>query len=189
MNSNDRERLSLIAKIILLAVIITLVVMMAECRRSQAAAVPAELIPGYHMPVVVRGEKSLAYTELVSRQLIGQKGVDMDDAELLAEVMYHENWNTDPEHLAAYYTGAVVMNRVNSPDWPDTVKDVLYQRGQYSTTHKFFKKPVPGECLELAKRILRDGTPDVPANVIYQSTFRQGSGVWQIINGEYFCYQ
>ena len=37
-----------------------------------------------------------------------------EDINLLAEVIYHENWHTDKEHLAAYYTGAVVMNRVKS---------------------------------------------------------------------------
>ena len=47
-----------------------------------------------------------------------------EEVDLLAEVIYWENWHTDKEHLAAYYTVAVVMNRVNSKAWPDTVKGV-----------------------------------------------------------------
>lgn len=195
MNSNDRELLSLISRLILVIIICLVLVMLAECSRSHAAVVPAELVPGHRTIVIIQGEKSLAYTELVNRQIIGEKEVKTDkkakhtDAELLAEVMYHENWHTDKDHLAAYYTGAVVMNRVNSPDWPDTVKDVLYQRGQYSTTGEFFTKEIPAECLLMAKQILKDGTPDVPVKIIYQSTFRQGSKVWKIIEGEYFCYE
>ena len=111
-----------------------------------------------------------------------------EDVNLLAEVMYHENWNTDSEHLAAYYTGAVVMNRVKSKDWPNTIKEVLYQRGQYSTTKKFFTKEIPAECYELAEMILRDGTPDVPENVIFQSMRKLGKGTWKKVNTDYFCY-
>ena len=111
------------------------------------------------------------------------------DVDLLAEVMYWENWHTDSEHLTAYYTGAVVMNRVKSKNWPDTIEKVLYQRGQYSTTKYFFTKEVPEECYQIARDILIFGTPDVPENVIFQSTFRQGSGKWKVINGEWFCYE
>ena len=111
-----------------------------------------------------------------------------EDINLLAEVMYHENWNTDSEHLAAYYTGAVVMNRVKSKEWPNTIKEVLYQRGQYSTTKKFFTKEIPAECYELAEMILREGTPDVPENVIFQSMRKLGKGTWKKVNTDYFCY-
>ncbi|MCR5727225.1 MAG: cell wall hydrolase [Lachnospiraceae bacterium] len=111
-----------------------------------------------------------------------------EDINLLAEVMYHENWNTDSEHLAAYYTGAVVMNRVKSKEWPNTIKEVLYQKGQYSTTKKFFTKEIPAECYELAEMILRDGTPDVPENVIFQSMRKLGKGTWKKVNTDYFCY-
>lgn len=111
-----------------------------------------------------------------------------EDINLLAEVMYHENWHTDSEHLAAYYTGAVVMNRVKSKDWPNTIKEVLYQKGQYSTTKKFFTKEIPAECYELAEMILRDGTPDVPENVIFQSMRKLGKGTWKKVNTDYFCY-
>lgn len=112
-----------------------------------------------------------------------------EEISLLAEVIYHENWHTDKEHLAAYYTGAVVMNRVKSPLWPDTVKGVVYQKGQYSTTKYFYTKELPPEVYEMARDIYRNGTPDVPANVIFQSMQKGlGRGHWKVINGEYFAY-
>lgn len=39
-----------------------------------------------------------------------------------------------------------VFNRVLSPDWPNTVEDVIYQRGQFATV-KYLKHPynLPGE--------------------------------------------
>lgn len=108
---------------------------------------------------------------------------------LLAEVIYHENWFTDKEKKTAYWTGAVVMNRVKSPKFPNTVKEVLYQKKpiQYSTTGKFFTKEIPEECYEMARDIWENGTPDVPENVLYQATFSQGK-IWKQLNGEIFCY-
>ena len=112
-----------------------------------------------------------------------------EDIELLAEVIYWENWYTDKKKRSAYLTGAVVMNRVNSPKWPNTVREVLYQRGQYTTTRYFFTEELPGEVYDMAADIIDNGTPDVPYNVVYQATFKQGYGDWiDPINGEHFCY-
>lgn len=110
-----------------------------------------------------------------------------EEVDLLAEVIYWENWHTDKEHLAAYYTGAVVMNRVNSKAWPDTVKKVLYQKGQYSTTKLFFTKEIPAECYEMARDIYKNGTPDVPEDVIFQAMRPLGK-TWKKVNTDYFCY-
>ena len=115
---------------------------------------------------------------------------EQDDINLLAEVIYHENWHTDKERKAAYYTGAVVMNRVKSKNWPNTVKEVVYQKRQYAVVPKLFTEKIPDECYQMAKDIYRNGTPDVPANVVYQARFVQGSGDWiDPINGEHFCYE
>lgn len=111
-----------------------------------------------------------------------------EEVSLLAEVIYHENWHTDKEKRAAYLTGAVVLNRRNSPKYPNTVKGVLYEKGQYSTTYKFFTKELPDEVYVMARQIYYHGTPDVPENVVYQAQFKQGSGKYDIINGEWFCY-
>ena len=111
-----------------------------------------------------------------------------EDIRLLAEVIFYENWTTDSKKEAAWLTGVVVLNRVNSEDWPNTIHDVLYQRGQYSTTKKFFTQELPEEVYAMAEDLIRNGTGDVPANVVFQSTFKQGKGVYKIINGEYFCY-
>lgn len=112
-----------------------------------------------------------------------------EDIKLLAEVIYHENWHTDKAHLAAYYTGAVVMNRVKSKEWPNSIHDVLYQRGQYSTTKKFYTKELPAEVYDMARDIIVNGTPDVPETVVFQAMFRQGKGTWKKVNTDYFCYE
>lgn len=117
------------------------------------------------------------------------------DVDLMSEVIYHENWHTDKDHLAAYYTGAVVLNRIKSDEkWVHlnddrTVYDVVYAKGQYSTTKKFFTESIPAECRQMAIDILANGTPDVPENVIFQAQFRQGSGLWKKVGTDYFCFE
>lgn len=141
----------------------------------------------------ITGDTPLAGFSLLRQMVIDSENdlPEVEDINLLAEVIYHENWHTDKDHKAAYYTGAVVLNRVARKDFPNTIKGVLYQINprQYSTTDKFFTKELPQKCYQMAIDLLKYGTPDVPKNVLYQATFRQGSKVWKIINGEYFCYE
>lgn len=115
---------------------------------------------------------------------------ELEEIKLLAEVIYWENWYTDKEKKTARWTGAVVMNRVKSKKFPNTVKEVLYQTKpciQYSTTRYFFTKELPREVYDMAEDIYKNGTPEVPENVLYQATFEQGE-IWDELNGEIFCY-
>lgn len=141
----------------------------------------------------ITGETQLAGFSLLRQKVIDKEDdlPEVEDIKLLAEVMYHENWHTDKDHKAAYYTGAVVLNRVMSKDFPNTIKGVLYQTKprQYSTTEMFFTKEIPQECYEMARELLKHGAPEVPKTVLYQAMFRQGSGVWKKVNTDYFCYE
>ena len=108
---------------------------------------------------------------------------------LLAEVAYWENWHTDKDKLTALWTMGVVKNRVESEQFPNTVKDVLYQRGQYATTKYFYTKELPEECYEMARDVWENGVPDMPDNVLFQSQQpKLGRGHWKVLNGEYFAY-
>ena len=42
-------------------------------------------------------------------------------------------------------------------------------------------------AIENAKYVLENGIT-IPQNVVWQSQFRQGKGVWKYIEGHYFCY-
>lgn len=67
--------------------------------------------------------------------------ISVDDAALLMKIAYHED-HTDMTSQA--YIMSEVLNRVESPDFPDTVKDVLNQKGQFlDTDSKEFKNIQP----------------------------------------------
>lgn len=113
---------------------------------------------------------------------------------LLAKIIYAEagsSWLSDEQQLLV---GNVVLNRVASPEFPNTIKEVIYQKGQYyGVNSNRFKKMVPGEReLAHAKRLL-DGERFCPTSVVFQANFKQGSGVWKaipdkILKTTYFCY-
>lgn len=131
-------------------------------------------------------------TIVVSTVLLVSNGYTWNDVDILSEVIYHENWNTDKDHEAAYLTGVVVKNRINRDEkWlhlkgEKTVYDVVYAKNQYSTTRKFFTVKIPDECRQMAFDILTNES-EVPKDVIFQATFKQGK-IYKIINGEYFCF-
>lgn len=129
---------------------------------------------------------------IITMSLLMANGYTMQDVDLLSQVIYHENWHTDKDHEAAWLTGIVVKNRIErDDDWlhlkgDKTVYDVVYAKGQYSTIKDFYTVEIPNECRQMAIQILTSKS-DVPKDVIFQATFKQGK-IYKIINGEYFCY-
>lgn len=91
------------------------------------------------------------------------------------------------------YVGSVVINRVNSDAFPNTLGDVIFQQGQYSCVWDGNYDKAPGEeTIEVAKDLLENGSK-LPEDVVFQAEFIQGSGVYTSLlapNGvtEYFCY-
>lgn len=111
-----------------------------------------------------------------------------EDLTVLSHVICGEagsEWITDEEQLLV---GNVVMNRVKSPLFPNTIKDVVFQPGQYACTWdgNYYRTP-DARTVENAKRLL-NGERFCPENVLYQSNSPQGSGIYKQINQTCFCY-
>lgn len=117
-----------------------------------------------------------------------------EDLDLLSSIMYAEvgcSWIPDEVQL---YAGSVVLNRVKSPLFPNTLYDVIYQEGQYSPTWNGSINNEPDErTIANAKKLLEEGSV-LPENVVFQANFVQGSGVHYSYYDEtlgtttYFCY-
>ena len=83
----------------------------------------------------------------------------------------------------------VVLNRVKSKYFPNTVQSVIFQKGQYACTWDGHYDRTPSEQVKQnVKRVLEGKGIDVPENVVFQSQFPQGSGTWKKIGTETFCY-
>ena len=121
----------------------------------------------------------------------GEK-ICFDDLLLLSRVldaMAGSDWLTDDFRMCV---GEVVLNRVASPEFPDTLYGVVYQRGQYTVVNTArFSTIVPRrECVDCALRLLLGERHMVPA-VVYQADYLQGEMFTMFpdrqLGSTYFC--
>lgn len=78
---------------------------------------------------------------------------------------------------------------MKSPEFPDTVGGVISQEGQYDCIDRVRNEGYYGDIdWEIAEELLTYGTT-IPENVVYQAQFTQGSGIYEHIGNQYFCYR
>ena len=125
-------------------------------------------------------------------------GYTDDDLYCLAAVIWQEAGSSYCSDRLQLLVANVVMNRVKSSYFPDTIREVITYKGAYGTMYwDGVSIPVANDaitqaaidrCYANAKKIL-DGYRILPENVIYQAGFVQGSGIYTYEEGMYFCYQ
>lgn len=117
-----------------------------------------------------------------------------EDLDLLARIINAEagcDWMPD---WVQRMVGSVVLNRVNSVHFPNTIRDVIYQPGQYGPVYNgsIHKKPSQ-RVIENARYLLENGSI-CPPNVTGQTGMITGSGLYTSYYDSvlgttiYFCY-
>lgn len=115
------------------------------------------------------------------------------DLDMIACVVYNEGaYGTTRRHRELI--AQVVVNRVNSIHFPNTVYEVLIQPKQYLAAYtdyesKYMKLAVESdvwdECLEIAELACK-GEIKCPSNVVYQSNYSTlGTGTYEIHKTSY----
>ncbi|MCI8363799.1 MAG: cell wall hydrolase [Eubacterium sp.] len=125
-----------------------------------------------------------------STQIPSAKGVTVKKIYRLAQLMYAENGAAEDDDCV-FLTGIVVVKRMKSKKYPDTLEGVISQKGQYSTyqTGKINCRP-DERSLEFAEEILRFNLEkDYPDNLLFQAEFPQGSKIYKRFGHEYFCLE
>lgn len=89
--------------------------------------------------------------------------------------------------------GSVVLNRVASDLFPNTVFEVVHQSGQYRPTWDGGFLAEPSEAsVRVAEMLLEEGS-QLPGDCLYQANFVQGSAVYErfdtIYGPTYICVQ
>ena len=129
-----------------------------------------------------------------------------EDIRILTTTVFHEAGHTTEQ--LRQYVAQVVLNRVEDSRFPDTVKGVITQPGQYSTKDATVEAANAtqatdskngtyyyGTCEDSVKAAMM-GQVEMPSNVLYQANFSQGKGVWKSVyfnsgwyaSTSYFCY-
>lgn len=114
-------------------------------------------------------------------------GYTAEDLYYLSHIINAEAGSCD--ETQQLYVGSVVLNRVKSPLFPNTVKDVVLSPGQYSTVGgKRFAAEPSAATVAYASMLLTKGS-QLPDHVIFQANFKQGSGTYIEYGGVYYCYK
>lgn len=116
------------------------------------------------------------------------------DLDLLSRLIYAEAGCTWIPDWVQRMVGSVVLNRVESQYYPDTIREVIYQPGQYAPTWDGSLQKTPdARTIENARYLLEHGSI-CPENVVGQNSIITGNGVYtsyydQVLDTTiYFCY-
>lgn len=110
--------------------------------------------------------------------------ITAEERELLARVVYAESNTETLEGQIA--VAQVVLNRVRSESFPDTVSEVIYQERQFSTA-SILGRVTPNETNYEAVDAAFE-TEVVPYEVLYFSRGAENDRVWGRIGAHVFCY-
>lgn len=114
-------------------------------------------------------EKEISYELIV---LTPRYSLSPYDEELLCRIAYSEAGNQGIYGQALVMS--VVMNRVESSRFPNSVEEVIYQPSQFSLSHWFYEAPV--DNMRLALELLQNGEVESYGALFFCTTsFRSGT--------------
>lgn len=113
-----------------------------------------------------------------------------ENIDYLSKIIMHEAGNTESDRTS-HLVGVVVLKRVKSKLFPDTVKEVLLQDNprQYMSQAEFDMVKPNERSIEIAEELLLRGFKGIkkyPNDLLYHANFTQGS-VYEYSEGIYFC--
>ena len=91
----------------------------------------------------------------------GAVAADADELRLLGALIYCEAGNQTYEGMVA--VGAVVMNRVKSGAYPNTIHSVIYASGQFTPAMtgkvaRVYEGNIPETCLQAAQAAIKESS-------------------------------
>lgn len=148
----------------------------------------------------VSGDYEAGYAAQEARNFkIDEEGLDFvkiafDDLMLLSKIIYAEAGSSWLSIEWKMCVGEVVLNRVASSEFPNTISEVLAQPGQYyGANSRYFNKLLPNADSVTAAIRLLNGERLMDPSVVFQANFKQGSGTHtacydKYLGWTYFCF-
>ena len=117
-----------------------------------------------------------------------------EELDLLSRLVYAEAGCTWIPDWVQQAVASVVINRVNSPVYPGTIREVIYQPGQYGPAWSgSIERPADARTIENCRKVLENGST-LPASVMGQNGHAGGDGIYTTYYDEtlgttiYFTY-
>lgn len=107
----------------------------------------------------------------------GQTSSSSNNVNLLARIINGEA--RGESYTGQVAVGAVVLNRVNSPSFPNTISGVIYQPGAFTAVSDGqINKPVVQSCYDAARDALNGWDPSGGAIYYYNRATATSSWIW-----------
>ena len=126
---------------------------------------------------------------------LDNREISFEELNLLAKIIHAEAGSAWLDMEWKMAVGEVVLNRIASPEFPDTMREVLEQPGQYyGKNSRYFNSLKPSAAsVEAAKHLLAGERVLGEPAVVFQANGRQGSGVFRELRdahlgSTYLCY-
>ena len=82
----------------------------------------------------------------------------------------------------------VILNRLAAPNFPDTLKGIIYAEGQFPSVVDMDKAGTTQTQYEAIEAAL-NGPYILPKEVVFYAKFKENDNFWGQIGQHYFCYQ
>ena len=174
----------IVALILILALILPVHTTAEESRNYMAEIITALTAGDVDHARILNAERN---AKIDSMDYCPHPKIDTWDLWLVSKIVQQEagsSWLTD-EHQQL--VASVLINRVNSPEFLDTVEKCVFQKGQYAgvTSSRFANLKPSERAVKNALIILERGSI-APSSVIFQSNYsRLGSGHYLVIRDRY----
>lgn len=149
---------------------------MAECARYLGYAEDSEIITEAQ-DIWKRNHTQQRQAQSELEELMRPKYSE-EELDLLARLVYAEAGCTWIPDWVQQAVASVVINRVNSPVYPGTIREVIYQPGQYGPAWSgSIERAADARTIANARAVLENGST-LPANVTGQAGFISGGGMY-----------
>lgn len=159
-------------------VILLIVILATPAKAYEGERITTARQDALHEAAEILREAGYADDSEVIKELQAEWWREQENLDIIAKVIQHE---ADPqwcewEHSVA--VGAVVCNRVKSPWFPDTVREVVEAPGQYLKAYTSDFGGTTRIAYEAARAAM-DGDHDVPSDCYWQDNKVQGVSIWK----------
>lgn len=152
------------------------------CVPLSTCAIPEQAVPDYDRLLVeavlsgdTAGGRAIAAERNAGQRETGGAAVDFDELLLLSRLIQAQAGEPRFCDELRMSVGQVALNRVASPEYPDSLEEVVYQRGQYSfTLEPEFGEMLPQRASTRAALRLLSGEQVLAPQVLFQAPYRMG---------------
>lgn len=134
-----------------------------------------------------------ARNELIREGLLAERSFSFDDLFLLSKFIFTQAERFSLSEECLMCSGEVILNRISSPEFPDSMEEVIFSDPTYSEIMKEYSENEllpPSKCVDIALRLLM-GERMLPSSVVYQTKDDSGdvyaSFCDRVLGFTYFC--